>query len=126
MIDCRAIDTPLEPSEHLVLDDPSSQVDMELYWNIVGCLVWLTYSRPDICYVVSILSAFCTKPRQRHWKCALRVLHYLDGTLDHGVFYGHSKACTLQGWCDSYWAGNPDTGRSTTGFVFTLAQGPIS
>ena len=126
MTSCRPIGTPLEPAENVSLHDPSPQIDLDRYRNVVGCLVWLSYSRPDICYAVSILSSFSTKPRQQHWNCAMRTLRYIRGTFDHGVFYRHSSGCTLFGWCDSDWAGNPDTRRSTTGVVFTLGSGPIS
>ena len=56
----------------------------------------------------------------------MRTLRYIRGTSDHGIFYRHSRGCTLFGWCDSDWAGNPDTWRSTIGVVFTLGSGPIS
>ncbi|MCO5549284.1 hypothetical protein L7F22_002752 [Adiantum nelumboides] len=126
MTDCRPIGTPLEPGESITLHDPSPRIDLGEYRTIVGCLVYLTYSRPDICYTVSVLSSFCTKPRQQHWNCATRTLQYIRGALDHGVFYGRSKGCTSRGWCDSDWAGNSNTRRSTTGVVFTLGSGPIS
>ena len=123
---CRPIGTPLEPTENVSLHDPLPQIDLDRYRNVVSCLVWLSYSRPDICYVVSILSSFSTEPRQQHWNCAKRTLCYLHGTSVHGIFCRHSKGCTLFGWHDSDWAGNPDTRRSTTGVVFTLGSGPIS
>ena len=90
------------------------------------CLVWLTYSRPDICYAVSTLSSFSTKRRQCHRRCSLRTMRYVSGTVDLGIFYRRAGGFTLRGWCDSDWAGNPDSRRSTTGVVFTLGSGPIS
>ena len=124
MTDCRSVSSPLDPNEKLSLYDTSPQVEQGPYRNLVGCLVWLTYSRLDIAFTVSLLSSFSSKPRQRHLQSGNRVLRYLSGTLDYGIFYG--EGCVLSAWCDSDWAGDPDSRRSTTGCVFSLGTGAIS
>jgi transposase InsO family protein len=99
------------------------------YAELVGSLNWLsTNTRPDIATSVGTLCRFISNPGKQTWKAALRVLSYLSGTLDRGVTYKHQAegAHSLQGYSDADWAGDPDTRRSTTGYVFTFAGGPIA
>ncbi|RAN85622.1 hypothetical protein B5P41_33980, partial [Bacillus sp. SRB_28] len=78
---------------------------------------------------VGTLCRFISNPGRQHWTAAQRVLRFLAGTSDHGLKFtaGSSKnPAGLYGYSDADWAGNPDTRRSTTGFVFTFHDAPIS
>ena len=71
---CKPISTPLEQNVKLNNNDDSKEVDGTLYRQLVGSLNYLTTTRPDIAYSVSILSQFMAKPHENHWKATKRVL----------------------------------------------------
>jgi hypothetical protein len=100
------------------------------YQSIVGALNFAAgCARPDIAHAVSKLASVNHCPRERHLAAAQRCMEYLAGTPDLGLAYDGSRGrdgLTLRGASDSDWAGCPVTRRSTTGFVFALAGGPVS
>jgi len=85
MLDCKAMVIPMVSNLKLLQDTTSEIVDSTLYRHIVGSLMYLTNTRPDICFVVNTLSQHLQKPRQVHLVSAIHVLRYLKGTLDHGL-----------------------------------------
>jgi histone deacetylase 1/2 len=96
------------------------------YSSLVGGLLYLaTTVRPDIAYAVGVLSKYMSCPTVSHWKAARGLLRYLAGTSRVGITYGSSSA-VLHGFCDADYAGDADTRRSTTGYVFTIAGGAVS
>ena len=97
-----------------------------MYRQMVGSLNYLTTTRPDISYSVSVLSQFMAKPHESHWNAAKAVLRYLKGTLDYGIKYTDASDVELTGYSDSDWAGNLDDRRSTTGYAFSIGSGVVS
>jgi hypothetical protein len=91
----------------------------------VGALQYCTLTRPDIAYSVNQLCQHLHAPCSTHWTAAKRVLRYLQGTSDHGLFYTKGPL-QLNAFCDSDWAGCPDDRRSTTGFAVFLGDCLIS
>jgi hypothetical protein len=85
MSNCKAMVTPMISNLKLLRDTTSKIVDSTLYRQIVGSLMYLTNTRPDICFVVNTLSRHLEQPRQVHLVAAKHVLRYLKGTLDHGL-----------------------------------------
>jgi hypothetical protein len=71
----------------LFCDDGSKEVNGTMYRQMVCRLNYLTTTRPNIAYFVSVLSQFMTKPLESHWNAAKAVLEYLKGTLDYGIKY---------------------------------------
>ena len=69
----------------LSCDDGLKEVNGTMYRHIVGSLNYLTTTRPDIAYSVSLLSQFMEKSQEIHWNAAKAVLRYLKGTLDYGI-----------------------------------------
>jgi hypothetical protein len=90
---------------------------------LVGSLNYLTTTRLDIAYSVSILSQFMAKPHDNHWKEAKRVIQYLKGTVDFGIEYTNHLNVELIGYSDSDWTGDPDDRKSTTGYAFSIGSG---
>ncbi|XP_056683819.1 uncharacterized mitochondrial protein AtMg00810-like isoform X2 [Spinacia oleracea] len=86
----------------------------EAYRRLVGRLVYLVVTLPDLAYSVYILSQFMQEPRVDHWDATLRVVRYLKGTPGQGILLRADSNLTLQGWCDSDWAVCPITRRSLT------------
>ena len=110
----------------LSCDDGSKEVNSTMYRRMVGSLNYLTTTRPDIAYSVSVLSQFMAKPQERHWNAARVVCRYLKGTLDYGIKYTDASIVELTGYSNSNWAGNPDDRRSTTGYAFSIGSGIVS
>ncbi|BBG92635.1 hypothetical protein Prudu_000428, partial [Prunus dulcis] len=109
--DCKSVVTPLVASERLCKEDGSEAANENEYRQIVGSLLYLTATRPDII---------------KHMGTAKRVLRYIQGTLDFGIEFIKGKSATLIGYCDSDWAGSEDDRRSTSGYAFTLGSGMFS
>jgi len=99
--------------------------DSNRYAELVGSLLNLSKTtRPDIAFLVGVLSRFMSCTEKDHMRAAKGVLRYLRGTSCLDVMYGGNEA--LQGYVDADWAGETDSRRATTGFIFTLNSGPIS
>ncbi|KAF5475788.1 hypothetical protein F2P56_007558, partial [Juglans regia] len=109
----------LTAHDGLLLKDPSQ------YRMAVGALQYCTISRPDISYIVNQLCQFMHCPREGHWTALKRVLRYLKGTVDYGLYYSPSSI-ELNAYCDSDWAGNPDDRRSSSGYGIFLGNNLVS
>ncbi|KAL5854459.1 hypothetical protein ACOSQ4_004261 [Xanthoceras sorbifolium] len=119
------IDTPMEKG--LKLSDKSDLLkDSSQYRRLVGRLIYLTVSRPDITYAVHVLRRFMHQPRKLHMEAALRVVRYLKGAPGKGLFFSSNSDFKLRAYCDSDWAGCPLTRRSTTGYCVFLGPSLIS
>ena len=78
--------TPLPTHPKLTLESGTLLSDLPEYLRIVGSLQYLALSRPDVSYAVNKLSQYMHRPTSEHWHAVKRVLHYLSGTLNHGIF----------------------------------------
>ncbi|CAL5325451.1 unnamed protein product [Camellia sinensis] len=126
MKNCKSVATPLIVNEKLSKEDGSKEAEASCYRSLVGSLLYLTATRPDIMYATSLLSRFMHSPSQIHFGVAKRVLRYIQGTLDYGIFYEKFLDAKLIGFCDIDWAGCVDDMRSTSGYAFSLGSGVIS
>uniref|UniRef100_A0A2N9HA53 non-specific serine/threonine protein kinase n=1 Tax=Fagus sylvatica TaxID=28930 RepID=A0A2N9HA53_FAGSY len=124
--DSKIVDTPIEYNNRLNTHDGEPLPDATLYRQLVGSLVYLTVTRPDISYAVHIVSQFMAAPRSLHYAAVLRILRYLKGTLFHGLHFSSQSSLTLQAYSDADWAGDPTDRRSTTGYCFLLGDSLIS
>ena len=94
----------------------------EPYRSIVGSLMYLaTSTRPDISFAVGMLSRFLENPGEKHWIAAKRVVGYIRGTLNNGLCFKKDKLIEVQGWSDSDWAADTETGKSVGGYCIKLA-----
>ncbi|CAH9145017.1 unnamed protein product [Cuscuta epithymum] len=117
---------PMEQNLKLRPDDDSQLVDASSYRRLIGRLLYLTVTRPDIVYPVSQLSQFLSHPRQSHLDAVIRVLRYLKQTPGQGIFLSSDDDFNLKGYCDADWAGCSFTRRSSTGYFISLGNSPIS
>ena len=120
--DCHPIDTPVEFGLKLTKEGEGKLVNPTYFKSLMGCLRYLTCTRPDILFGVGLVSRFMETPRTSHLKAARRILSYIKGTVDHGLFYSQNHNLELVGFSDSDWAGSREDRRSTTGFVFYLGD----
>ena len=96
-----------------------------LYRRLVGSLVYLIVTRPNISYVVHQVNQYLSAPRSTHYVVVLCILRYLKGTLFYGLFYS-AQSLTLHAFSDVDWAGDSTNGKSTTGYCFLLCSSLIS
>ena len=132
MADCKPRNTPMETNARFTSSTgQAAPTTIKEYQTIIGGLMFaMICTRPDIAYAVTTLSQFTSNPDSTHIQAVKRVLHYLQGTIDHGITYhGTASISTtppLVGYCDSDWGSCPDDRRSVTGYTFLLCGGAIS
>ncbi|KAG7554602.1 Retrotransposon Copia-like N-terminal [Arabidopsis suecica] len=126
MLACKPSSVPMIPNVKLLKTDGDLLGDKEEYRRIVGKLMYLTITRPDITYAVNKLFQFTSAPRTAHLAAVYKVLQYIKGTVGQGLFYSASPDLTLKGFADSDWASCPDSRRSTTGFSMFVGDSLIS
>ncbi|KAA0059661.1 Retrovirus-related Pol polyprotein from transposon TNT 1-94 [Cucumis melo var. makuwa] len=122
MDESKVVSTPMNQKEKLCKQDGAEKVDEGYFMSLIGCLMYLTATRPDILNVVSILSRFMHCASELHLKAAKRVIRYVKGTSDFGVKFTRGKEFKLIGFSDSDWGGSIDDMRSTLGYYFTLGS----
>lgn len=99
--------------------------DPSMFKSIVGSLQYLTFTRPDIAYVVNTVCQFMINPTDIHYATVKRILRYLQGSLQKGLFFSSfgalNNAVCVKAYSDANWAGEVIQRRSTTGFVVYLS-----
>ena len=126
MQSCNGVATPMNPKEKLQQDDGTEFANPRYYRSLVGGLNYLTNTRPDIMFSVSVLSRYLHTPTMQHLGAAKRVLRYVAETTDFGIWYSRDANFKLFGYSDSDWGGCKDDGTSTSGHLFSLGSGAIS
>lgn len=133
MTDCNPRSVPADPGSRLsVIDCPLrcgvTPLSSTPYRLAVGGLMYAAKkTRPDILFAVTAASRYNQDPGNAHWSAVKRILSYLAGTINHGLFYSETdSADLLVAYSDSDFAGYPDTRRSTSGLIFTFNGGPVS
>ena len=99
-------------------------MDCTIYRQLIGSLLYLTHSWPDIYYAMNSMSRYMQNPHDLHWNVAKRILQYIQGTGTYDIRYAADSELELVGYTDSDWAG--DYIDSTFRYVFMFGGGPIS
>jgi len=120
------VSTPLVATDKLQREDGSEAADEGLYRKIVGSLLYLTATRPDIMFPASLLARYMHNPSKNHFGAAKRVLRYIQGTIDFGIEYVTGKSALLVRYCDSDWSGSEEDMKSTSGYAFSFGSGVFS
>ena len=97
-----------------------------LYRHLVGRLIYLGTTRPDLSYAIHCLSQFMHIPTTEHWDAALRVVRYLKGNPGQGILLRSDSDLRLSAWCDSDWASCSSSRRSLTAWFIQLGSSPVS
>ncbi|XP_049935326.1 uncharacterized mitochondrial protein AtMg00810-like [Nymphaea colorata] len=126
LMGAKPMDFPMEQKLRLTPNDGIPLKDPAKYRRLVGRLIYLTITRPDIMYSVQVLSQFMQLPRTTHYEAALRVLKYLKASPAKGIFLSSSSEKQLRAYCDSDWASCPTTRKSVSGYIVFLGNSPIS
>ncbi|XP_070029686.1 secreted RxLR effector protein 161-like [Nicotiana sylvestris] len=131
----KPVNTPLEVNAKFTTMDYDEHVggitdhilpDATPYQKLIGKLLYLTITRPDISFVVQVLSQFMQQPKTSHWEAAFRLVRYLKGSPGQGILLKNSPCTELTAFCDSDWAACPNTRRSVTGYIIKLGDSIIS
>lgn len=134
---CNPVKNPIVPGTKLVKEGGEVSVNSTLFKQLIGSLMYLSVTRPDIAFVVCLLSKFMADPKVSHMAAAKRVLRYVKGSVNLGVFYGRgaenlgiiyekNSEVVLKAYTDSDYAGDTDDRRSTSGYVFLLSGGAVA
>ncbi|CAM8998695.1 unnamed protein product [Rhodiola kirilowii] len=107
LLACKPSSIPMDSKHKLGLSTAPELSDPTSYRRLVGQLIYLTNTRPDLAYSVHILSQFMNKPTQDHLTTAHKVLRYLKGAPARGIFYPSNQQLTLEAYCDADWAACP-------------------
>ncbi|KAI3690760.1 hypothetical protein L2E82_48967 [Cichorium intybus] len=126
MIEASPVSTPMEYGLKLAKHSNEENVDPTIYRSLVGSLMYLTATRPDLIFSISMISRFIEAPKTSHWEAGKRILKYVKGTQDHGIIYFKNDDFKLKGYSDSDFGGNHDDSKSTAGYVFNMGSGAIS
>jgi hypothetical protein len=122
----KPISIPLEQNVKLSADEGDLVEDTTMYRRIVGSLIYMTITRPDLSYAVGVVSQFMQTPRKPHLDAVRCILRYIKHTLQCGIFYEAKSQAQVHGYTDADWAGNVSDRRSTNGFMFSFGSGAVS
>ncbi|KAG7599495.1 Reverse transcriptase RNA-dependent DNA polymerase [Arabidopsis suecica] len=126
MLGAKPVPTPMASSTTLTVSDGVPLPDPTEYRAAVGSLQYLALTRPDIGFAVNRLSQFMHSPTTVHWDAVKRVLRYLAGTVDHGLWFSANASLELSAYSDADWGGDKDDYSSTGAYIVYLGTHPIS
>lgn len=127
MSNSNATKTPMVPGCKLTKDEAGTRVDSTQYKQMIGSLMYLTVSRPDLMYVMSLVSRYMETPTEIHMMAVKRILRYLKGTSEHGIYYKRGEDMEgIVAYSDSDYAGDLDDRKSTSGYVFMMGSGAVA
>ena len=123
------IRAPMSPNIKLTVDLVGKSVDSSLYRSMIGSLLYLTFSRPDISYSVGMCARYQANPKESHMTALKRIIKYvkrLKTTADFGLWYSKNTNDVLAGYSVADWARNADDRKSTSGCCFYVDNNLIS
>ncbi|KAG7560507.1 Retrotransposon gag domain [Arabidopsis thaliana x Arabidopsis arenosa] len=126
LLGCKPSSIPMDPHVKFAKDRGGELVDAEAYRRLIGKLMYLQITRPDITFAVNKLSQFAQAPRKAHQHAVYKILHYIKGTIGQGLFYSAKSEMQLQMFADADYDSCLDTRRSTSGFCLFLGSSLIS
>ncbi|XP_068466314.1 uncharacterized mitochondrial protein AtMg00810-like [Phaseolus vulgaris] len=126
MDQCKAINTPISTSCQLDQDYAGKSVDQSKYRVLIGFLLYLTVTKPDIMFDVCLCARYQSDPKESHYNATKRILKYLQGTKDVGLWYSNNVSLNLTGFSDSDFTGCKIDRKSISGTCHMLGSSLIS
>ena len=114
MLGCKPSDTPIETENRL--KDEGNPVKKKSYQRLVGRLIYLAHTRPDIAFAVSVVSQHMHSPKVAHLQAVYKILNYLKGSPGKGLFFRKNASREVKIFTDADWAGAKEDRKSTTGY----------
>ncbi|XP_024187552.2 uncharacterized protein LOC112192448 isoform X2 [Rosa chinensis] len=124
MLDCKPAATPIEQNHRLAEYIDQVPTNKGRYQRLVGRLIYLSHTRPDLAYAVSVVSQFMHNPSEAHMDAVFRILQYLKSAPGKGLIFSKFSHLDVSGYTDADWAGNITDRRSTSGY-FTFVGGNL-
>ncbi|CAL9029011.1 unnamed protein product, partial [Prunus brigantina] len=124
MLGCKPADTPIVQNHNLEILPDQVPTNKDRYQRLVGRLIYLSHTRPDIAYAVSVVSQFMHSPSEIHMEAVMRILQYLKSAPGKGLMFSKHGHLEIEGFTDADWAGNRTDRRSTSGY-FTFVGGNL-
>ncbi|CAM8895696.1 unnamed protein product [Rhodiola kirilowii] len=118
--------TPAATHVKITKDEAGTSVDQTLYRSMIGSLLYLTASRPDIAHDVGVCARYQANPKESHLMNVKSIIKYVCGTADYGLWYTKDTNSCLVGYCDVDWAGNIEDRKSKSGGCFFLGNNLVS
>ena len=118
--------TPMSTACYLDKDETGQSIDVKQYRGMIGSLLYLSASRPDIMFSVCMCARFQSNPKQSHLSAVKRIIRYLVGTMNIGLWYPRNSTCTLIGYSDSDFAGSKIDRKSTSGTCQFIGSALVS
>lgn len=125
MLGCRAAPTPIDQN-HKVTAQSGEPMDKESYQRLVGRLLYLCHTQPDIAFAVSVVSRYMHEPRSGHLDAVHRILRYLKGSPGKGLLFKSYGHLVVDCYCDADWASCLDDRRSTSGYCVFVGRNLVS
>jgi len=125
VLGCRPVSTPID-SNHKLCAESGYPVNKERYQRLVGRLIYLCHTRPDISYAVSVVSRYMHDPRSGHLDAVYRILRYLKSSPGKGLMFKSHGHLNVEGYCDADWASCLDDRRSTSGYCVFVGGNLVS
>eukprot|EP00253_Pinus_taeda_P033721 PITA_33721 len=122
MEDAKPVCTPMVTGCSLSANDESTAVHQQTYRSMIGSLLYITGTRPDIMHAVGIVGRFQANPKETHLQAVKRIFKYLQGTQNYGLWYPRYTDITLHAYTDADWAGSVDDRKSTSGGAFFMGS----
>jgi hypothetical protein len=124
LLECKPVDTPIVQNHKLGIYPDQKPADKGRYQRLVGKLIYLSHTRPDIAYAVSVVSQFMHCPSEEHMEAVTRILKYLKSSPGKGLMFSKNDHLEVEGYTDADWAGNISDRKSTSGY-FTFVGGNL-
>jgi len=118
--------TPMSTSVKISSDLAGKSVDLSLYRSMIGSLLYLTASRPDIAFSVGVCARFQANPKESHLTTVKRIIRYVNETLSYGIWYSRVTNHVVAGYSDADWAGNVDDRKSTSRGCFYVGNNLVA
>ena len=112
MLGCKPSDTPIEVGKKI--EDAGKMVDKDRYQRLVGKLIYLSHTRSDIAFAVSVVSQHMHSPREAHLEAVHKILRYLKGSPGRGILFKKINCKGIEVYTDADWAGLIEDRRSTS------------
>lgn len=122
----KRVATPMSTVTKLTEDKNGKTVDQTLYRSMIGSLMYLTASRPDLCHSVGVCARFQANPKESHLEAVKRIIRYVAETAECGIFYTCETNAEIAAYSDADWGGNLKDRKSTSGGCFFVGNNLVA